>query len=99
MDNSPTALFDSYEQDFKQIVQSISQKLDGDAKEERGGESSPSADVTLRNVAGGGLSSGTVWAARGTTQQRAVVLTFDPLLFRATESGAAEGRDGAGRGR
>lgn len=42
MDNSPTALFDSYEQDFQQIVQSISQKLDGDAKEERGGTYSTS---------------------------------------------------------
>lgn len=37
MDSSPTSLFDSYEQDFKQIIQSISQKLDGDAKDERGG--------------------------------------------------------------
>ncbi|PSS00875.1 hypothetical protein PHLCEN_2v4102 [Hermanssonia centrifuga] len=36
MDNSPTALFDSYEQDFKQIIQSIREKLDGDAKDERG---------------------------------------------------------------
>ena len=38
MDNSPTALFDTYEQDFKQIVQSISQKLEGDVRDERGGE-------------------------------------------------------------
>ena len=37
MDNSPTALFDSYEQDFQQIVQSIREKLEGDAKDERGG--------------------------------------------------------------
>jgi hypothetical protein len=27
MDASPTALFDSYEQDFKQLVQSIDEKL------------------------------------------------------------------------
>lgn len=31
MDTSPTALFDSYEQDFKQIADSIKNKLDGDA--------------------------------------------------------------------
>ncbi|KAI0712739.1 vesicle transport v-snare protein vti1 [Cerioporus squamosus] len=36
MDTSPTALFDSYEQDFKQIVQSIRDKLDGDAKDAQG---------------------------------------------------------------
>ncbi|KAI0650988.1 vesicle transport v-snare protein vti1 [Trametes meyenii] len=36
MDTSPTALFDSYEQDFKQIIQSIRDKLDGDAKDAQG---------------------------------------------------------------
>ncbi|EKM57294.1 uncharacterized protein PHACADRAFT_119632 [Phanerochaete carnosa HHB-10118-sp] len=36
MDNSPTALFDSYEQDFQQIVSSIREKLEGNAKNERG---------------------------------------------------------------
>lgn len=36
MDSSPTTLFDSYEQDFKQIVQSIRDKLDGDAKDGQG---------------------------------------------------------------
>jgi len=36
MNNSPTALFDSYEQDFHQIVDSIKTKLDGDGKDERG---------------------------------------------------------------
>ncbi|TFY76529.1 hypothetical protein EWM64_g7485 [Hericium alpestre] len=36
MDSSPTALFDSYEQDFQQILQSIREKLDGEAKDERG---------------------------------------------------------------
>lgn len=30
MDSSPTALFDSYEADFEQIVASIREKLDGD---------------------------------------------------------------------
>lgn len=37
MDNSPTALFDSYEQDFRQIIDSIRSKLDGEGKDERGG--------------------------------------------------------------
>ena len=37
MDNSPTALFDSYEQDFQQIISSIREKLEGDGKDERGG--------------------------------------------------------------
>ncbi|TCD66102.1 hypothetical protein EIP91_001754 [Steccherinum ochraceum] len=36
MDNSPTSLFDSYEQDFKHIVSSIREKLEGDAKNESG---------------------------------------------------------------
>lgn len=38
MDNSPTSLFESYEQDFQQIIDSIKQKLDSDAKDERPGE-------------------------------------------------------------
>ncbi|EPQ61357.1 vesicle transport v-snare protein vti1 [Gloeophyllum trabeum ATCC 11539] len=36
MDNSPTALFDSYEQDFQQIIASIRDKLEGDGKDQRG---------------------------------------------------------------
>ncbi|KAH9884395.1 vesicle transport v-snare protein vti1 [Cubamyces lactineus] len=36
MDTSPTALFDSYEQDFKQIIQSIRDKLEGDGKDAQG---------------------------------------------------------------
>ncbi|EIM91829.1 vesicle transport v-snare protein vti1 [Stereum hirsutum FP-91666 SS1] len=36
MDQSPTALFDSYEQDLQQILGSVREKLDGDAKEGRG---------------------------------------------------------------
>ena len=39
MDQSPTSLFDSYESDFKQIVASIREKLDGDAKGEQAGTS------------------------------------------------------------
>ncbi|KAH9970527.1 vesicle transport v-SNARE protein N-terminus-domain-containing protein [Lactifluus volemus] len=36
MDSSPTSLFDSYEQDFKQILQSIREKLEGDGSDQRG---------------------------------------------------------------
>ncbi|KAI0759252.1 vesicle transport v-snare protein vti1 [Trametes elegans] len=36
MDTSPTALFDSYEHDFQQIIQSIRDKLDGDARDAHG---------------------------------------------------------------
>ncbi|KIM68637.1 hypothetical protein SCLCIDRAFT_104812 [Scleroderma citrinum Foug A] len=38
MDHSPTALFDSYEQDFRQIIDSVRAKLDGDGRDERGGQ-------------------------------------------------------------
>ncbi|KAL0949704.1 hypothetical protein HGRIS_009741 [Hohenbuehelia grisea] len=34
MNNSPTSLFDSYEQDFNQFIDSIRQKLDGDGSAE-----------------------------------------------------------------
>jgi vesicle transport through interaction with t-SNAREs protein 1 len=37
MDSSPTSLFDSYEQDFQQILQSIREKLEGDGSDQRGG--------------------------------------------------------------
>lgn len=40
MDSSPTALFDTYDQDFRQILDSVRSKLDGDGKDERGGEDS-----------------------------------------------------------
>lgn len=36
MENSPTALFDSYESDFNEIVRSIREKLEGDAGDARG---------------------------------------------------------------
>jgi len=36
MDSSPTSLFDSYEQDFQQIIESIRSKLEGDGKDECG---------------------------------------------------------------
>jgi len=38
MDSSPVALFDSYDQDFQQIIQSIRDKLDGEANDQRAGE-------------------------------------------------------------
>ncbi|KIL57907.1 hypothetical protein M378DRAFT_171208 [Amanita muscaria Koide BX008] len=36
MDSSPTSLFDSYEQDFKHIIQGIREKLEGGAKSNKG---------------------------------------------------------------
>ena len=37
MDQTPTVLFDSYEQDFRQIISSISDKLEGSGKNLVGG--------------------------------------------------------------
>ena len=37
MDQTPTALFDAYEQDFRHIVASISDKLEGSGKNLLGG--------------------------------------------------------------
>ncbi|KAJ3883209.1 vesicle transport v-snare protein vti1 [Lentinula edodes] len=34
MDTSPTALFDSYEQDFKQFIETIREKLEGDGNQD-----------------------------------------------------------------
>ncbi len=39
MDSSPAALFDSYEQDFQQILESIRDKLEVDGTDQRGGTS------------------------------------------------------------
>lgn len=36
MDTSPTALFDSYEQDFKQFIETIREKLEGDENQDGG---------------------------------------------------------------
>lgn len=44
MDTSPTSLFHSYEQDFQQIISSIREKLDGDAK----GDAAGMLTLTLR---------------------------------------------------
>ena len=38
MDNSPTALFESYEQDFEQVIASVREKLDADGPGMRGEE-------------------------------------------------------------
>jgi hypothetical protein len=47
MDSSPTSLFDSYEQDFQQILQSIREKLEGDGSDQRGGIYTLPYPVTL----------------------------------------------------
>lgn len=39
MNSSPTSLFDSYEQDFQQFIDTIREKLEGDGSDERGGKS------------------------------------------------------------
>ena len=38
MDQPPTVLFESYEQDFRHVIDSVRQKLEGDAKSSVGGE-------------------------------------------------------------
>ena len=38
MDNSPTTLFNNYEQDFQQIIASIRDKVDGNSPNEGVGE-------------------------------------------------------------
>lgn len=106
--DSPTALFDSYEQDFQQIIHTISQKLDGDAKDGQGGALRTVVQCTLRRLLTKRrvLSIGVLMAlgqiekcseASGhlMTRNTESVLRF---CGRATEGGAAEGRDGAGRG-
>ncbi|KAF8897428.1 t-SNARE [Infundibulicybe gibba] len=47
MDNSPTALFESYEQDFQQFIETIRDKLEGDTAKDEQGEQRKS---TLRRV-------------------------------------------------
>lgn len=46
MDNEPTALFESYENDFQTLIATVKEKLDGDAKEQRGEQ----RKATLRRV-------------------------------------------------
>jgi vesicle transport through interaction with t-SNAREs protein 1 len=51
MDSSPTSLFDSYEQDFQQILQSIREKLEGDGADQRGGRLlTPSLVLSLTSL-------------------------------------------------
>lgn len=38
MNSSPTALFDSYEQDFRQFIGTIQEKLEGEGSDDRDGE-------------------------------------------------------------
>jgi vesicle transport through interaction with t-SNAREs protein 1 len=37
MDQTPAALFDAFEQDFRHIINSISEKLEGSGKNQLGG--------------------------------------------------------------
>ncbi|RDB22880.1 Vesicle transport through interaction with t-SNAREs 1A [Hypsizygus marmoreus] len=46
MNSSPTALFDSYEQDFQQFIVTIGKRLEGEGNDERGEE----RKATLRRV-------------------------------------------------
>ncbi|KAF8512292.1 vesicle transport v-snare protein vti1 [Hysterangium stoloniferum] len=46
MDNEPTTLFESYEGDFQTLVSAVKEKLEGDAKEQRGEQ----RKATLRRV-------------------------------------------------
>jgi vesicle transport through interaction with t-SNAREs 1 len=39
MDNEPTTLFESYESDFSTLINGVKGKLEGEAKEQRGGMS------------------------------------------------------------
>lgn len=36
MDTSPTALFESYEQDFRQFIETIQEKLDDNGGDDKG---------------------------------------------------------------
>jgi len=40
MDTSPTALFESYEQDFRQLIEAVHDKLEDNGGEEKGSSSS-----------------------------------------------------------
>ena len=50
MDQSPTALFDSYESDFQQISASIKSKLEDEAKNQTGGESGVLGTPVIHNL-------------------------------------------------
>ncbi|KIJ26579.1 hypothetical protein M422DRAFT_105031, partial [Sphaerobolus stellatus SS14] len=46
MDNELTSLFESYESDFQALITTVKEKLDGEAKEQRGEQ----RKATLRRV-------------------------------------------------
>lgn len=86
MDGGPTALFDSYESDFKQIVSSIRTKLDGDVKDQTGGK-----DPRL-----GAVTASIVLRLRSIEQ----TLTINSVhRCRAAEGDVEESGQGGGRGR
>ena len=50
MDTSPTALFESYEQDFQQFIETIKDKLEGEGKDETGGKSNASLEIIATQI-------------------------------------------------
>lgn len=74
MDNSPTSLFDSYEQDFKQIISSIKEKLEGDAKDQQGGGMSLSW-----------VETNTEWPCCGIEQRKTALRRVEMELDEADE--------------
>lgn len=46
MDTSPTALFDSYEQDFRQFIETIREKLEDNVTDDKGGEGYHIIDIS-----------------------------------------------------
>jgi len=67
MDNSPTALFNNYEQDFQQIIASIRDKVEGNSKSEGVGEYSLS-DEWVQTEGCGGLTYASLLLWRRATQ-------------------------------
>ena len=79
MDQSPTSLFDSYESDFKQIIASIREKLDGDAKGEQTGTSrNPPCSLPLS-------SARCIRCVSGTEQRKAALRRVEMELDEADE--------------
>lgn len=48
MDTSPTALFDSYEQDFRQFIETIREKLEDNANDDKGGGRATASSSYIR---------------------------------------------------
>ncbi|CDO76151.1 hypothetical protein BN946_scf185027.g14 [Trametes cinnabarina] len=93
MDTSPTSLFDSYEQDFSQIIQSIRDKLEGDGKDAQGGASVLSASVL--NLAECGKLTAPSWAAE---QRKAALRRVEMELDEADEMRRAHAAVAVGAG-